>query len=245
MDLRQFLATTSQITSAGRYAEALERTQWFHHNAQSQGPAAMALRLQESLEIWRQLALVYPPAHQTLVQQRDQTSRTLGNPKVRNLDLFLEFRDLAAINRALGQTSHTVETLEWLRHARLDTAAYQPLLWNVSKDAVIASRRTDLLQLYVPDTEVEFQRLLQQWDESIRLIPQTPALLPPSNTTSQTLATSAQQVFVGQCLDLMEICHALGDHHQAATIQARAMAIVQDPKLRQIIKTSSSSLSLP
>jgi hypothetical protein len=92
----------------GRHEDALRDHLWFHENALSIEPGLAGVRLSFALRDWIYLAEQFPLARQALQGLRDRDTMRLLNgtdsPGAAQRDLF---RDIVAINSALGQERAT------------------------------------------------------------------------------------------------------------------------------------------
>jgi hypothetical protein len=82
----------------GRYADALDRHEWFHQNALIHEPAMYGVRLSFALSSWAKLGKKYPPAMTSMLRERDQAIEDViaGN------NLLDSFHEAVSINRALN-----------------------------------------------------------------------------------------------------------------------------------------------
>jgi hypothetical protein len=92
----------------GRHEDALRDHLWFHENALSVEPGLAGVRLSFALRDWIYLAEQFPLARQALQGLRDRdTTRLLNADDTPNAGLRDLFRDIAAINSALGEERAT------------------------------------------------------------------------------------------------------------------------------------------
>ena len=98
------LEAAEDFADAGKYAEALERHEWYHRNALRIDPAQSGVRLSFALSSWKELADQYPPALASLKAIRDANIEDLLAGKG-EADTF---HDVACIDTKLGEEAATV-----------------------------------------------------------------------------------------------------------------------------------------
>jgi hypothetical protein len=95
-------------THAGRYAVALAKHEWFHREALGIRPALYGVRLSFALSYWHELASLYAPALVALQRTRDEAAEAIFREAFEQSKVEA-FRDLAALNKQLGENGRTVE----------------------------------------------------------------------------------------------------------------------------------------
>lgn len=94
----------NQLTREGRFAEALERHEWFHRYALEHRPSYYGVRLSFALSAWKELGEKYPPALESLKRIRDENTTCLRGAEASD-ELF---HDVVSINRTLGDGDASV-----------------------------------------------------------------------------------------------------------------------------------------
>ncbi|RYD32658.1 MAG: hypothetical protein EOP86_15195 [Verrucomicrobiaceae bacterium] len=74
---KQALEAARQFEMAVKYAEALERHEWFHENTLRIDPLMAGVRLSFALGDWVRLGKKYPPAMESLRRIRDLKTRAI------------------------------------------------------------------------------------------------------------------------------------------------------------------------
>jgi len=207
----------------GKHKEALERFVWFHDHALEHDPAMYGVRLSFALSYWKALGDIYPPAKQALIETRDrkthQIKKSDGNAAL--------FHDVASLNKTLGEESKTIELFEYLDKEN-PTLAKQ--CWNVAKDDVISAKRFDLVRKYLGNPVREFTRVKAMYDQNTTLY-DNPQI------GGAHFKAYCEDHFVEESLRLIEVAVALGDQRAAKEIQKKALAVVDDYRLRDAITT--------
>ena len=106
--LRQEYADT--LAREGKHAEALEEYLWCFDHGLEHGPSYVGVRLSFLLRSIVDLGSVHPPALEALEGRRDERSEDIlqGSGSVQQV------RDVAAINRVLGESDRTLELFDRL-----------------------------------------------------------------------------------------------------------------------------------
>ncbi|MCO6044576.1 hypothetical protein NG895_11725 [Aeoliella sp. ICT_H6.2] len=146
---------------AGRYADALAKHVWFHEHALEVDESYYGVRLSYALEAWSELAKVYPPAKQKLLETRDQAKAdalTQGDP-------FNAFSDLQSINEVLGQSAITVDVFKVLVKKSRPKARK---LFSIAKNDLMAKKEYELCGEFL-DPETDFAGFKRNYEETVRL----------------------------------------------------------------------------
>ncbi len=221
-DMQKYLSDAQVLVRQKKYEEALERFIWFHDHALEHEPAGMyGVRLSFALAYWKGLGDVYPPALAALVETRDRKLKQVTETPV-NSGLF---HDVVALNRTLHEEEKTVELFD-LIHKRQPALAKQ--YWRFAKDAVIAAKRYDLARQYIGNPVREFTRVKAMYDHKVTLYDN------PQMGGAHFKAFNEDH-FVEESLKLIEVALALNDRKAAKEIQEKALAVIEDYRLRDAI----------
>lgn len=127
----------------GKFAEALERHEWFHQHALEYHPACYGVRLSFALSAWKELGEKYPPALESLRLVRDD-----GNSRLRAGDAADElFHDVVSINHTLGEDGSTMALFGELEASDGDAAKRR---FRYLKE-VAFEKAPDVFLAYTPD----------------------------------------------------------------------------------------------
>ena len=160
-----------------RYQDALEKlveyyTWTFEHDFAS----SAGVRASFALEHWRNLVAVYPPAADKLREMADQLEESLRTKPLSEIpfdrnsipedktseeqDAFLAtamLRDICGFNDVLGTKERTLELLTDLSKDEPELALS---CWRGAEDTLYDEKAYDLLQVFIPDFNAEYDRWL-------------------------------------------------------------------------------------
>jgi tetratricopeptide (TPR) repeat protein len=220
-DMQKYLSDTKDLAEAGKYKEALERHIWFHDHALEHEPAMYGVRLSFALSSWMEMGEKYPQAIEALVEIRDRKMKLLLEGK----DSHELFHDVASINEALGEPEKTVSLFEQVDEKQPKAAKGY---WNVAKDAVIDAKRYDLARKYIGNPVREFIRVKAMYDHNT-------SLYDDPRIGGDRFKAYNENNLVEESLRLIEVSNALGNKKASLEIQAKALAVVEDTRLRDAI----------
>ncbi len=220
-DMQKYLFDTNVLARRGEHAEALERHQWFHEHALEHDPAMVGVRLSFALSAWKKLSDDYPPARVALLETRDHTIKQV----LETGGTFALFQDAAAFNRVVGRESQTVDLFEQVDKAHPDLAKRY---WFAAKDAVFAAQRFDLAGKYFGDPVQAFSRVKEMYE------------LNTSHYNDPKFGGAAfkqfnERNFVNEIDQLLSVAMATGKSEAAVEIQKKALAVLDDPRLRKAL----------
>ena len=141
----------------GRHEDALRDHLWFHENALSIEPGLAGVRLSFALRDWIYLAEQFPLARRALQGLRDRdTLRLLNEGDGHNAGLRELFRDIVAINSALGEERATHDLF-----VRIDIQAPQLAgqCADLALPAIVAAEDFTLASRYLGDPAARVRAL--------------------------------------------------------------------------------------
>lgn len=208
------------FTRAGKYAEALERHEWYHNNALRIDPAQSGVRLSFAIGLWKELGDQYPPALASLKAIRDAGVRELetgtADPQT--------FLDVEAINGELGEDAATIELFKSL-------AAKQPALarkWLVAiEDTLIDQGEIELFAELGGDLVRHLKRHFITYRATVSAIKSLSA----HDRVADRLEDSAEQL-VETTLKLVAVANQQGDTAMATRLKTLAFRRVPDPRIQ-------------
>ncbi|HCS50676.1 hypothetical protein [Rubinisphaera sp.] len=225
-NMQEYLKKTNELTRKGEYVKALERTLWFHDHALEHDQAMSGVRLSFALGYWEDLGKVYPQAKTAMIETRDRKLKLLQENKG-NIDIF---KDVVALNRTLGEDSKSIIYFDEIDKQNSEQAERY---WIFIKRTIIAAKRYDLIKKYLDSFDQEFQSCKYLYE--IR------------KKNYNKIARAGDQFkshnenhFVEECLTLIEVAQAIDDPTAAKSIQQKALAVLDDPRLRKAIPTNGS-----
>ena len=216
-DLQKILGDAKDFMSKGAYEEALQRHIWYHNHALEIDPAHSAVRLSFALSDWMELARRYPKAKQALVEIRDKKTRDIAEGRG-----YSEMvQEVQAINHELQDDDATYALFKTIRE----------------KDPKLAGQSYFYLETLLV-SKGEYQWCLSHMGESQRrfdLIRQGFDMSWSPPDASAMLKKPAEDRFVGQTRQLIEILVATDHKTDAESIRDQAVAVLDDPRLKSAV----------
>jgi hypothetical protein len=225
-NMQDYLRDTQDMVQQGKYPEALERFIWFHDHALEHDSSMTGVRLSFALSYWKALGEVYPPAKTALIETRDHKEKIIMD-KTGNRNLF---HDVVALNRTLEENEKTVALFEVVDKQQPESAIKY---WNVAKDSVIEAKRFDLAGKYINNPVGDFTKVKAMYDHNVTLYDN------PQIGGDHFKAYNENRL-VEQSLQLIEVALALDDLQSAKDIQTKALAVVNDNRLRDAIPSDKN-----
>lgn len=219
-DMQKYLRDTQVLVRKGEHEKALDRFLWFHDHALEHAPSMSGVRLSFALSYWKQLGDVYPPALTALKKTRDDKTTLLAQGNS-NSNLF---HDVMALNRTLGDDGKTVELFRMLDQDHKDLAKQ---CWVFAKAAIIKAKAYDLARKYIGDPVREFGKVKELYDMK-------KAMYGRKNFGDHFKAFNEDN-FVEETLRLIDVAIALDNAKAAREIQAKALVILDDHRLRDAV----------
>jgi biopolymer transport protein ExbD len=255
-DLAKLLNEAKELTSKSRYAEALARFVWYHRHAQAYGESYQTTqRRLTGISAWVELGRRYPRASEKLLEIRDAKTREITAGRGHS-DLLL---DVVSINGHLKQEAATVELLK-TTYAH-DPELVQQCYFHI-ESTLVAQGEYEFCFKLMGDPQRRFKLIQNVWETqkkfALQSTPELPQrLLRPAQSLSATNSTAtndsellrtlpprlafpdrAQQAdnyFVGQVGQLVEILVGVGRKAEAEKIQTAALAVLTLPELQTAV----------
>jgi hypothetical protein len=219
-DMQKYLSETEALVREGKHKAALDRFLWFHDHALEHDPAMYGVRLSFALSDWKQLGDVYPPALTAMKKIRDDKVNLLIQGKG-NSSLF---HDVESLNSKLGDNAKTVELFRTLDEGQKDLAKQ---CWDMAKTTIIKDRAYDLVRKYIGNP-------VREWGKVKQMYEMNKAMYRGKNFGEHFKAYNENNL-VEESLKLIEVALALDDKKAANEIQAKALVVVDDYRLRDAI----------
>ena len=195
----------------GKFAEALERHEWFHHHALEHHPAYYGVRLSFALSAWKELGEKYPPALESLRRVLDQGVANLGDG---NLSVEL-FHDVVSIHRVLDEDDATLKLFRDLEGKDEEAATRR---FRCMKDVAL-KKSPDLFLRYTPDLMpylLEKRRIHRSQKESRLQLPQMNARM---EQAMQQVSKMQDEQFDALCLRLIDLARTANRPAQASAME--------------------------
>ena len=229
-DMQKYLADTKEMVRNGKYKEALERDIWFHDHALEHSKGMAGVRLSFALGDWKSLADIYPPAMVALKDTRDKKTRLLINHQG-SPDLF---KDVAAINRTLGENAKTITLFELLAKNNPDVGHQY---WPAVKEQLFAAKRYDIIRNYIGNPVKEFDETKKHYYLMTEMNKKFAAQNPRASAdATDRLTQVVADNFVKHSVALIQYTIAVNDMNDAREIRKRAMVVVKDDRLNEAIQ---------
>ena len=219
-DMQKYLTDTQDLVRQGKHREALDRFLWFHDHALEHEPAMAGVRLSFALSSWKQLGDVYPPALTAMKKTRDDKTALLEDRKGN----CILFHDVMSLNRTLGDDNKTVDLFRKLDEKQKDLAVQ---CWVSAKKAIINAKAYDLVRKYIGNPAREFSIVKEMYKRTITMS--------EGRNFGESFKAAIENNFVEQTILLIDVAVALDDTKAAKEVQKRALAIVDDYRLRDAI----------
>lgn len=216
-DLQEYLWNTHDMVEDKQYSAALERYVWFHEHALEHNPHMSGVRLSFALGGWRELADVYPPAMEALVETRDRAAAQVRN----GAGSWDGFHDVQSLNRYLDDESLTVELFGHLHETEPKLAQR---VWNVAKSDLIAAGRYELAKHYIGNPMHSLAAIRRSYERN-----QT--RYGDANGEDQLFREYNENKFVEETLELMQVFTALEKHDLVEQIGNEALKTFRDPRI--------------
>ena len=130
-----------------------------------------------------------------------------------------------ALNSTLGEDSKTIDLFQTFDQTKPDFAKQ---CWEMAKDAVIKAKRYDLVRKYIGNPARDFVRIKSMYDLNTKLYDKP-------NVGRERLKAVSENIFVVESLQLIEVALALDDPKAAKEVQEKALAVLDDHRLKDAI----------
>jgi serine/threonine protein kinase len=248
-DLQKILGDAKDLMNKGDYEAALQRQIWYFNHALEYDQGQTGVRLSFALSQWVELGRRYPRAKQALLEIRDRDTQQLAAGQgYANL-----FTDMQAINRELQDEDATYALFKiirekdpqlagqcyfWVESLLVSKGEYQWCFDHMgdAQSRFDMARRSFDMERASQQRMVEIsQRIAQQIADQNqqRGLTNMPAFAPPD--TSAMLKKSAEDRFVGQVRQLIEILVATDHKADAEKIRDEAMGVLDDARLKSAV----------
>jgi hypothetical protein len=224
MDLQARLEAAIDSAQRGEYERALQEYRWFHEHALDDGPGYYGVRLSFALSAWIELGEAYPPARAALIGIRDAKVQRLhrgeGDPEI--------FHDVEAINSHLGDQRATYELF---RHLRAVQPAIADACAHMAWETAAAFDDFVLARACIDDPSAELRAWAEWLNENISFM-QAEVPEPRAELEEEAAAMFAERVAL-----LLRVLSNVGESAEAAALRAKLPDAVEDPSIRNLIRT--------
>ncbi len=215
------LQAARRFAHAGNYADALERHEWYHHNALRIDEASnYGVRLSTALSLWKELADQYPPALDSLKATRDAALEELeaGTGSTQS------FHDIVSINEQLGEETATVALFKTLagKHPALARKCFL-----YARDTLINQGEIELFLEHGGELVRYLEDQIRLHKEIVKMIKFTTARHERKDSIKES-----DDDLVETTLQLVALATRQGDTATVTRLKALAFKRVPDPRIR-------------
>lgn len=224
MDPRDRLRKGQAAAEVGDYETALSEYVWFHNHALEYRPSLYGVRLSFALSYWKNLGDVYPPAMLALRNIcSDKTAALLRGEKNREL-----FHDVASINEYLGEDRSTYGLFQTLdQHA----PTFARECFTLAVDAIVAANDLELAARYAPDPESALLECSEGLNRDVADLRAGPPVKAPR-------LDAYIHIYCGRIRNVLRILTGIGRPHDAELAREWAVALVEDRRVRDRVRTA-------
>ncbi len=220
LDPNQVRDEANELRDKGEYQAALDRYLWYWNHALEYNRGLSGVRLSFLLSEWVELGRRYPAAKQALLDIRARDAQALLDGR----GYFNLFMDLSSLNQYLQDENATYEVFMKLRQQ--DPALARQCFW-AAQELLVKRGEYALCAEYLGDPEAAFNRIRLQWE----MLKQSEQRWAQSSTASPP--KTADRRFADQTCQLILILVKTGHQAEAERIRSQALALVNDPRLKQ------------
>lgn len=221
-ELQIVLQEAKGHTKNGEYAEALDKLAWYHEN--SRGTAHAGVRLSFAMNDWKALGEQFPPAKDKLMAIRDEQEKKLLTGKGGFFDGkngFMEFTEVAAIDRTYGQEKKSYELICKLAEQSPDRAK---ACFFAVRDLLVKNHDYALYLKLSPEPERQFLSWEYAWKSD--------ALRPQNDPVAPVL----RGLHLKTVRQLIEVLVGAGQPEKAADIHKRALELTKEKSLESALE---------
>ena len=249
-DLQKILNSAQNLMAEGSYEESLQHYLWyFDHSRNDAGQRGV--RLSFALSGWIELGRRYPKASQALIEIRDADARQFSEGEG---DAVL-FQEIAGINQYRNDDEATLALFKSIE-SRDSRLAEQCFFF--AENLLVLKGDYETCRKYMGDPQAAFERVRQSWQQLKQFEEQNAARNEEQRKRFQEMAKTnslyahlpvlptpppfADDHFVAQTRQLIEILVATGEKPEAEKIQGEALAVLNDPKLKSAVTDAEEKI---
>lgn len=247
--LRNVLDEARELTGKRRYEEALQRFIWHHNHAREYGTSTSAL---SGLRDWDELGRRYPKARQAMIEIRDRATREFL--KDRGPSELIQ--EIASLNGELQNDDATVALFKTIQNQDKQLAQQ---CFGMVEVLLVQMGEYDLCLDYVGDPLATFERIRQSWERTKKMedsmaesqrqsskrfqeMAKTNAMFSAVSHSPSELPKFADNNFVRQVRQLVEILIGAGHKPDAEKIRDQAVAVLDDARLKSALEDAEQRI---
>ena len=249
-DLQKILNSAKSLTDEGSYEDALQHYLWyFDHSRNDAGQKGV--RLSFALSDWIELGRRYPKAKQALVEIRDADARQFST----GTGYFDLFQEIAGINQYLNDTAATLTLFQSIEHGDPQLAGQcYPLVQGL----LVQKGEYEKCLGYIGDPESAFDRIRDSRERMKKWEDQQASRREQEKERFQAMAKTnpafahlpdfpvpppfADNNFVGQTRELIEVLVGAGHQADAEKIRDQALAVLDDARLKSAVSEAEKKI---
>jgi len=265
-DVQQIIHEAHQLMEEGKYGEAMQRLIWCYDHRQELDAASPWSPLLNCLSDWIELGRRYPEAKEALLAIRDQKAKEFAEGRG-YFELFLE---LSNINQYLQYDQNTLAVFNKLAQSDHALAAQ---CFPVTRPVFVKFGQYKACMNFIGDPQAAFEGAQRMWEmqkqseermaglwrkltnenpnlktpdqvqaeQNERLSKQIPGFKPPPRAHPPT----ANDRFIGDVRQLVEILVGAAQEKEAIRIQDEAVALLDDARLKSAVSDARASIAKP
>lgn len=219
-DAKEALDSARRLAKEGKYEQALKKQVWFHNHGLDADRSYYGVRLSFALSEWIALGQKYPKALDTLKGIRDEkTKRLLAGETDREL-----FHDVESINEHLGDSVATVELFKRLERSQAPFAAS---VYDLAEEALIRAKEFPLARKYLVDPAASLGKARDRFQKGLQYA--------SKGRNADAHRQAFESIFTDRAIQIITILNKTGSPDQALAIQSEALAVLDNPEIRNAI----------
>ncbi len=251
--LDKILQSARSLADTGSYDDALQRYIWYFDHSRND-PGQSGVRLSFALSYWADLAHQYPKARQALIEIRDGDTRQFSQ----GIGGFGLFQEVSSLNHYLNDDDATVTLFKTI--PKNDPTLGQQCFF-IAENQLVQRHEYQICREYLGEPQAAFDRILQMWRQTKHFEEEAETRDAEQRKRFEAMAKTnavfahmpvfpapppfADNNFVGQTRQLIEILVATGSNADAQKIQAQAQAVLNDPRLKTAVDDAEAKISGP
>ena len=248
-DFANIFSEVKGLMDQGDYEGALQRLIWYHNHSKFD-PAQAGVRNSFALSDWVELGRRYPKARQALIEIRDANTREFSEGRG-YFDLFLE---VSSINRELQEPD---ATLGLFRQIEAGDKKLAQQCFSIVEGLLAQQGEYEKCLGYLGEPQAAFERIRQSWQQMKKFEEQSASRREQMKQIQEMTKTDplyahlptlpeppkfADENFVGQTRQLIEILVATDDKADAETIRDQAVAVLDDARLKSAVSDATEKI---
>ena len=248
-DFANILSEAKGLMDQADYEGALQRLIWYHNHSKFD-PAQAGVRNSFALSDWVELGRRYPKARQALIEIRDADTREFSEGRG-YFDLFLE---VSSIHRELQEPDATLALFQQVEAGDKKLAQQ---CFGIVEGLLAQQGEYEKCLGYLGDPQAAFERIRQSWQQMKKFEEQNASRREQMKQFQEMAKTNplyahvpilpeppkfADDNFVGQARQLIEILVATDHKADAEKIRDQAVALLDDARLKSAVSDAEKKI---